>query len=96
MGGLCCGINRSIDTEFSFLLSLPIMLAASALVLVKHFKLIDPPFLAVLMIGFVCAFLAAWLVVKWLIQFVRHHNFNGFAIYRIIFGLILLWFFWPK
>jgi undecaprenyl-diphosphatase len=96
MGGLCCGIDRSIATEFSFLLSLPIMLAASGLVLLKHFKLIDPPFLGILMIGFVSAFFAAWFVVKWLIQYVRHHNFNAFAVYRIIFGLALLWFFWPK
>jgi undecaprenyl-diphosphatase len=96
MGGLCCGINRSISTEFSFLLSLPIMLAASGLVLLKHHKLIDPPFLGILLIGSVCAFFSAWLVVKWLIHYVRRHDFNGFAVYRIIFGLVLLWFFWPK
>jgi undecaprenyl-diphosphatase len=72
------------------------MLAASGLVLVTHYKLIDAQFLVILIIGFVSAFFAAWLVVKWLIQYVRHHSFVWFAIYRIIFGLILLWFFWPK
>jgi undecaprenyl-diphosphatase len=96
MGGLCTGLNRPAATEFSFLLSLPIMLAASGLVLVTHYKLIDAQFLVILIIGFVSAFFAAWLVVKWLIQYVRHHSFVWFAIYRIIFGLILLWFFWPK
>jgi undecaprenyl-diphosphatase len=96
MGGLCAGLDRPTATEFSFLLSLPIMLAASAYVLLKNYDLLDTGLLAVLSGGFVTAFVAAWVVVKWLIQYVQRHDFTLFALYRILFGMILLWFFWPK
>jgi undecaprenyl-diphosphatase len=90
MGGLCAGLDRRTATEFSFLLSFPIMVAASAFVLVKHIGLIDWEMAYALVAGFLVSFVSAWLVVKWLIRFVQRHSFVAFAWYRIAFGILIL------
>ncbi len=96
MGGLISGMDRRTSTEFSFLLSFPIMCAASALTLFKHRDLLDGGMLTVLAVGFAAAFITAYAVVKWLIRYVQHHDFTVFAIYRILFGAVMLWIFWPR
>lgn len=93
MGGLCVGLDRRTSTEFSFLLSFPVMMAASGYTLVKHWRLLDGEMLTVLAGGFVTAFLSAWVVVKWLIRYVQGHDFTVFALYRIGFGALLFWYF---
>ena len=90
MGGYAGGMSREAATEFSFLLSFPIMIAASGYELVKYRDLITSAMMATLSIGFLMAFLSALVVVKWLIKFVRSHSFFGFGIYRIVFGVIVL------
>jgi undecaprenyl-diphosphatase len=90
MGGYAGGLSREAATEFSFLLSFPIMLAASGYELIKYRDLLSSETLTTLAIGFITAFLSALVVVKWLIGYVRRHNFIGFGIYRIIFGVIIL------
>lgn len=90
MGGYAGGMSREAATEFSFLLSFPIMIAASGYELVKYRDLITSDMLSTLFIGFLMAFLSALVVVKWLIKFVRSHSFVGFGIYRIVFGVIVL------
>lgn len=96
MGGMCVGLDRKTATEFSFLLSFPILVCASLFVLKKHWALIDAQMIGVLFWGSVASFICAWIIVKWLIRFVQNHTFDGFAVYRILFGIVLLWFFWPK
>ncbi len=91
MGGLCAGITRPAATEFSFLLSFPIMLAASFYSLWKSRHALDSSFLLTLAVGFLVAFVIAYAVVKWLIRFVQTHDFTGFAIYRILFGGLILY-----
>lgn len=90
MGGYAGGMTREAATEFSFLLSFPIMIAASGYELVKYRHLITSDLLSTLSIGFLMAFLSALVVVKWLIKYVRSHSFVGFGIYRIVFGLLVL------
>ena len=90
MGGLCAGIDRPAATEFSFLLSFPVMLVASAFVLIKDRKILDQGMAAILALGFVVSFVVALIVVKWLIRYVQRHNFTLFAVYRILFGGALL------
>ncbi len=90
MGGYAGGLSREAATEFSFLLSFPIMLAASGYELIKYRDLLTSETLTTLAVGFITAFLSALVVVKWLIGYVRRHNFIGFGIYRIIFGVIIL------
>ncbi len=94
MGGLCAGITRPAATEFSFLLSFPTMMAATFYSLWKSRHALDSEFLLALFAGFVVAFVVAFLVVKWLIRFVQTHNFTVFAIYRILFGALILYLVW--
>jgi undecaprenyl-diphosphatase len=94
MGGLSLGLSRVAATEFSFFLAIPVMFAATLYDLWKsRHGLVggDAPVFAV---GFVVSFVSALLVVRWLLRFVAHNSFRGFAWYRIIFGgILLVWFF---
>lgn len=90
MGGLCAGIDRPAATEFSFLLSFPVMLAASGFDLYKHRSVLDRGMTLSLLVGFAVSFIVAAAVVRWLIRYVQRHNFTYFAVYRIVFGLALL------
>lgn len=87
IGGLSLGLDRRAIVEFSFLLAVPTMLAASALDLLKS----APSFTAVeidlLVIGFLTAFVTAWLVVKWFLNYVKRHDFTIFGFYRILAAL---------
>lgn len=90
MGGMLSGMTRTAATEFSFLLSFPIMIAASCYTLFKYREFLDPSMGGTLAIGFVLSFASALVVVAWLIRFVQKHSFVGFGIYRIVFGAFLL------
>lgn len=90
IGGMSGGMTRESATEFSFLLSFPIMIAASVYELYKHRDVLSSDMYSILGIGFIVAFISALVVVRWLIGYVRRHNFVGFGIYRIIFGTLIL------
>jgi undecaprenyl-diphosphatase len=89
MGGLLLGLDRRTATEFSFFLAVPTMLAAAALDLYKNWTAMDGDNLVVIAVGFTAAFVAALIVVRWLIRFVSHHDFVPFAWYRIALGLVM-------
>ena len=93
IGGMANGMTREAATEFSFLLSFPVMIAASVYELFKYRNLLTSDMYSMLGIGFIVSFIVALAVVKWLIGYVRRHNFIGFGIYRIIFGglILILW-----
>lgn len=92
MGGLLSGLDRPTATEFSFLLSFPTMLAATAYSLWKaRHVLHEPDVRGALAVGFVVSFVVALVVVKWLIRYVQTHRFTVFAVYRILFGGAILW-----
>ena len=89
MAGLAAGMRRPSVTEFSFLVGIPTMFAASAFDLFKNRKdlhgaghqlIIDTA------LGFIVSGIVAFFVVKWLLRFVQSHTFNGFAIYRVLLG----------
>lgn len=90
MGGMCARMSRPVATEFSFLLSFPIMCMASAYKMLKNADLLSPDYLILLAGGIVVAFVSAYIVVRWLIRFVQTHTFRMFAWYRIALGIILL------
>ncbi|WP_423823038.1 undecaprenyl-diphosphate phosphatase [Salinisphaera sp. SPP-AMP-43] len=84
--------NRSAATEFAFLVGIPTMFAASGYELfdkVHHGQVgqVDWPAVAV---GFVVSTIVAFIAVKWLLTFIQTHRFTAFAIYRIVFGALLL------
>lgn len=92
MLAMVLGLARPAATEFSFLLGLPTLFAAGAkemLDVVKEGKVGSVDWVQ-LGLGALAAFISAFVVVKWLIRFVQTHNFNGFAIYRLVLGAGLL------
>jgi undecaprenyl-diphosphatase len=94
MGGLLAGLSRTAATEFSFLLAMPIMFAATFFEVFKNHALFEASDLPVFLAGFVASFLSALIVVKIFLRFVSNHNFTAFAVYRIVFGALVLAYFW--
>lgn len=90
MGGLLLKLDRKVATEFSFFMAMPVMVAATALDVYKYYNDLTMDEIWVILIGFVVSFFAGLVAVKFLVGYIAHHNFIPFAIYRIIFGLILL------
>ena len=90
MGALVGGVGRPAAAEFSFLLAIPVMFAATGLELWENRHLLSSSDATIFAVGFVVAFASALVVVRWLIRFVSHRSFDVFAWYRIVFGLALL------
>jgi undecaprenyl-diphosphatase len=94
LGGVLFGLSRSAATEFSFFLAIPIMFAATAFELLSNRALFSWQDFDLFAVGFVTAFISALLVIKLFIRYVAKHDFTGFAWYRIIFGIIVLAYYW--
>ncbi|MEA3498079.1 MAG: undecaprenyl-diphosphate phosphatase [Campylobacterota bacterium] len=93
IGAMLVGLNRKASAEFSFLLAFPVMCATTGYDLVKHYKDFSDANLVVLGVGFVVAFIVAYITIKLFLVFLERFTFVAFGIYRIIFGSILLiWF----
>ena len=93
IGGMLFGLPRVVATEFSFFLAIPVIGGATAYELLKLWKNPVPitgEFSVAIAVGFVAAFISAFVCVRWLIHYVAHHNFIPFAWYRIAFGLLVL------
>jgi len=90
MGALLAGVGRPAAAEFSFLLAIPVMFAATGLDLWENRHLLAGSDALIFAVGFVVAFASALVVVRWLIRFVSHRSFAPFAWYRIAFGLALV------
>jgi len=90
IGGLLYGLSRKAATEFSFFLAIPTLFAATAYQLWKERHLLSADDLGMWLVGFVSAFLTAFLCVRWLLRYIATHDFSLFAWYRILFGLVVL------
>lgn len=96
IGGLSLGISRVTAAEFTFVLSIPVMAGASLL------KLLDFGFdfatteLVILLVGFLTAFVISLIVIKFLMSFVKKHDFKIFGYYRIALGVAVLLYFYLK
>ncbi len=88
VGGLLMGISREKIVEFSFLLAVPTMAAATAYDLYKSAGNFAVGEFHVLAIGFIVSFVVALASIKWLLYFVKNHTFIAFGVYRIIIALI--------
>lgn len=88
IGGLALGIPRTAIVEFSFLLAVPTMLAATALDILKTPASLAGDEIALLMVGFLTAFIVALITVRWFLGFIRTSSFTVFGVYRIMVGLV--------
>ena len=88
------GIPRKTIVDFSFLLAIPTMLAATGYDLLKTASSFTASDFSVLTICFLTSFIVALFVIKWLLTYIKHHSFTAFGIYRILvavaFALLLL------
>ena len=90
IGAMLVGLNRKASAEFSFLLALPVMCATTGYDILKHYEDFTQSNLITLGIGFVIAFIVAFMAIKLFLKFLENFTFVAFGIYRIIFGLLLL------
>ena len=90
IGGMLLGMKRPAATEFSFLLAIPTMFAATGFEVLKNLNSFSVENVQLLIVGFITAFISAFFAVKWLLGYVKHHSFIPFGIYRIIVGIIFL------
>ena len=93
VGGLLIGIDRVKIVEFSFLLAVPTMAAATILDLSQSAFLFTGREFTLLAVGFVVSCLVALAAITWLLRFVRTHTFIGFGIYRIFIAAVFYFFF---
>ncbi|NLA81784.1 MAG: undecaprenyl-diphosphate phosphatase [Clostridiaceae bacterium] len=90
LGGLLIGMTRPLAATFTFFLAVPVMAGASLLKLLKlgaHFNLIQ--WLSIL-VGMGTAYLVSILIIKFLLSYIRRHDFRIFAFYRILLGLVII------
>ncbi|MHC1684471.1 MAG: undecaprenyl-diphosphate phosphatase [Clostridiaceae bacterium] len=94
IGAVLLGCSRTLAAEFSFFLAIPIMLGASTLKLVKtgtNFSVLE---WSVLLTGSIVAFLVSIVAIKFLMDFIKKHDFKVFGYYRIILGILVLAYFY--
>ncbi|MFA7570540.1 MAG: undecaprenyl-diphosphate phosphatase [Sulfurimonadaceae bacterium] len=93
IGAMLVGLTRKASAEFSFLLAFPVMCATTGYDLLKHYNDFTTSNFIVLVVGFIVSFIVAFLTIKLFLKFLENFTFVAFGIYRIIFGLALLFFF---
>ena len=93
MGGLAIGISREVIAEFTFFLAIPVMFGASLLKIVKFGFDFTGAQIVILLAAMVVAFLVSVIVIKFLMSYIKKHNFKVFGWYRIVLGILVLGYF---
>ena len=96
LGAMLLGLGRTASAEFSFFLSIPAMFGASAIKLLKFFVeggAFTSDEMIILVIGSVVAFIVSVLAIKFLLSYIRKHDFKAFGWYRIVLGIVVLGYF---
>lgn len=93
IGGLMIGVSRAVAAEFTFFLAIPVMFGASLLKLVKFGFAFSVLEFFVLVIGMVVAFVVSIFVIRFLMSYIKKHDFKVFGWYRIVLGAFVLIFF---
>ena len=92
-GGLMIGVSRAVAAEFTFFLAIPVMFGASLLKLVKFGLAFSVLEFFILVIGMVVAFFVSIFVIRFLMSYIKKHDFKVFGWYRIVLGAFVLIFF---
>lgn len=90
IGALLLGLSRPLAAEFSFYLAIPTMFGATALKLFKNGLAFTEMEWSYLALGSAIAFVVAYIVIKWFMDFIKKRSFTSFGLYRIILGIIVL------
>ena len=93
LGGMILGASRYVSAEFTFFLAIQVMFGASLLKLVKFGLAFSFGEFFALILGMVVSFVVSILAIKFLMNYIKKHNFKVFGIYRIILGIVILVFF---
>ena len=93
VGALLIGVSRSVAAEYTFFLAVPVMFGASALKLVKFGFDFTSQELVILFVGLVSAFVVSILAIKFLMSYIKKHDFTAFGWYRIVLGAAVIIYF---
>lgn len=96
IGGILVGASRTVAAEFTFFLALPVMFGASLLKLLKFGFVFTAGELTILAVGCLVAFVVSILAIKFLMSYIKKHDFKAFGVYRIILGVLVLGYFIGK
>ncbi len=90
IGSLIMGVSRTVAAEFTFFLGIPTMFGASLLKLVKHGLSFSVPELLILLVASVVSFIVSMFVIKFLMGYIKKHDFKVFGWYRIVLGVAVI------
>ena len=93
VGALLLGVSRTVAAEFTFFLAIPVMFGASLLKLVKYAGAFTSLEVTLLLVGMFVAFITSVFIIKFLMSYIKKHDFKVFGWYRIILGIIVLIYF---
>ena len=96
LGALLIGVSRTVAAEFTFFLAIPVMLGASLLKVLKFDAAITGNEIMVLVTGMVTAFIVSVIVIRFLMGYIKKHDFKVFGWYRIVLGAVVLLYFGLK
>ena len=93
LGGMVMGLRREVAAEFTFFLAVPVMFGASALKIAKHGLDFTGEELAVMGVGLISSFLVSIIAIKFLMTYIKKHDFKVFGWYRIVLGIVIILYF---
>ena len=96
LGAILIGCSRETAAEFSFFLAIPVMFGVSILKIAKNGLMMTGGEWVILLTGMVVAYVVSMIAIKFLMNYVRNHDFKAFGRYRIVLGIIVIAFFSAK
>ena len=93
VGAILIGVSRTVAAEFTFFLAIPVMLGASLLKLVKFGLVFTQAEAVIMAVGMVTAFVVSILAIKFLMGYIKKHDFKVFGYYRIVLGIAVVAYF---
>ena len=93
LGALLIGVSRTVAAEYTFFLAIPVMFGASLLKIVKFGFVFTSMELALLIVGMVVSFVVSVFVLRFLMGYIKKHDFKVFGWYRIVLGIVVLIYF---
>ena len=93
LGALLLGVSRTVAAEYTFFLAVPVMFGASALKLLQYGFHYTGMEIAILLVGMVTAFAVSVVIIKFLMGYIKKHDFKAFGWYRIVLGAVVIAYF---